>query len=84
MKAFLTALLAINWFFISPLSAAETSGKIPDGVVIKHDLAYLAEGRKEKLDLYQPKDHPPSGAAPAVVIIQDGVWGPILAAARLD
>ena len=44
------------------------------GVRITRDLAFLAEGRKEKLDLYEPERREEGVRAPAVVIIHGGGW----------
>ena len=46
----------------------------PPGVTIGKDLTYLAPGREEKLDLYQPAGRSPEVRSPAVVIIHGGGW----------
>ena len=62
MKIFFALLL-----FVHPLSGA------PKKVTIEKDVAYLAAGRKEKLDLYLP-ERSPGKLSPAVVIIHGGGW----------
>jgi acetyl esterase/lipase len=55
----------------------------PEGVIIERDVAYLAPGREEKLDLYLPANRPAQARSPAVVIIHGGGWtGGDKAAAR--
>lgn len=44
------------------------------GVTVEKDLTYLAPGRQEKLDLYQPAGRGPDVRSPAVVIIHGGGW----------
>jgi acetyl esterase/lipase len=46
----------------------------PEGVTIEQDVAYLAPGREEKLDLYLPANRPLGVRSPAVVIIHGGGW----------
>ena len=46
----------------------------PDGVTIEKDVAYLAPGRAEKLDLYLPAARATGVRSPAVVIIHGGGW----------
>lgn len=46
----------------------------PDGVIIEKDVAYLAPGRKETLDLYLPANRPAGVRSPAVVVIHGGGW----------
>lgn len=41
---------------------------------VTKDVAYLAPDRAEKLDVYQPADHPASARAPALVWIHGGGW----------
>lgn len=52
------------------------TGTVQGGeVIITKDLAYLPEGRQEKLDLYRPAGEPPAGTLwPGVVIIHGGGW----------
>lgn len=47
---------------------------VPAGVTLEKDLTYLAPGREEKLDLYQPAGRAPGVRSPAVVIIHGGGW----------
>lgn len=56
------------------LPAAERYPSPPEGVVILTDLAYLAPGRAEKLDLYLPENRKPGKMSPAVVMIHGGGW----------
>jgi acetyl esterase/lipase len=64
----------------APLWAAETkraSGPLParpPEVRFEPDIAFLAEGRKEKADLYLPAMLPKGQNVPAVVIIHGGGW----------
>jgi acetyl esterase/lipase len=46
----------------------------PEGVTIEKDVAYLATGRVEKLDLYLPTGRPAGTRSPAVVILHGGGW----------
>ncbi len=46
----------------------------PAGVTLEKDISYLAPGRVEKLDLYQPAVRAPGVRSPAVVIIHGGGW----------
>ena len=55
-----------------PLIAAAVPG--PGDVAIEKDVTYLAPGRKEKLDLYQPVGRAAEELSPAVVIIHGGGW----------
>ena len=57
-----------------PDSSGETYPPAPEGVSIQRDLDYLAAGREEKLDLYEPASHTAEERLPAVVIIHGGGW----------
>ena len=46
----------------------------PAGLTITRDVTYLAQDRKEKLDIYQKSDRPSKSLSPAVVIIHGGGW----------
>lgn len=60
---------------ILPSSKAdEEFRETPVGVTIEHDLTFLEEGRKEKLDLYQPAKRDKNTRSPAIVIIHGGGW----------
>ncbi|MGI9240452.1 MAG: alpha/beta fold hydrolase, partial [Verrucomicrobiales bacterium] len=54
--------------------AAEFTATPPADVTLEKDLAFLAEGREEKLDLYLPKVRQDGQLSPAVVIIHGGGW----------
>ena len=71
MKSPLVLLLALP---LAAIAAPKPLPPAPDGVTIEHDLSYLAPGRKEKLDLYQPSARPAGEISPAVVIIHGGGW----------
>ncbi len=63
--------------FLVPLLAGAATPVLqptPDGISIERNLTYLAPGRKEKLDLYQPTGRPPKELSPAIVIIHGGGW----------
>lgn len=62
------------YLLISALPVLAAPPAAPDGVVIESDVTYLAPGRKEKLDLYQPSVRNDGGRFPAVVIIHGGGW----------
>ena len=67
----------ISILMLIPLMAAAASKpprSAPEGVGIERDITYLAPGRKEKLDLYQPLSRSPEDRSPAVVIIHGGGW----------
>lgn len=55
-------------------AATRVPRDLPDGVVLEKDLAYLAPGRGEKLDLYRPASPAGGAGSPAVVIIHGGGW----------
>ena len=61
-------------FLLAPLLMAATPRPAPEGVTIERDVTYLAQDRKEKLDLYQPEKRDPRNLSPAVVIIHGGGW----------
>lgn len=44
----------------------------PDDVRVERDVAYLPADRRQKADLYFPRDVPPGGRLPAVIIIHGG------------
>lgn len=46
----------------------------PPGIVIEKDIAYLAPGRQEKLDLYYASDRPKGVRSPGIVMIHGGGW----------
>ncbi|KAB2639086.1 MAG: alpha/beta hydrolase [Verrucomicrobia bacterium] len=46
----------------------------PAGVETRGDVSYLPEGRKEKMDLYIPKNRPAGTLSPAVLLIHGGGW----------
>ena len=46
----------------------------PAGVETRGDVSYLPEGRKEKMDLYLPKNRPAGTLSPAVLLIHGGGW----------
>jgi len=48
--------------------------RVPEGVLLQRDVAYLAADRNEKLDLYLPVGRRKSLGSPAVVIIHGGGW----------
>ena len=53
------------------LAGAIVAGE-PADFRIEHDVAYLAEGRAEKADLYLPLEIPKGQRVPAVLIIHGG------------
>jgi acetyl esterase/lipase len=55
-------------------SPGESLPDPPPGVSVRRDLSFLAEGRQEKLDLYQPAERAAGTRSPAVVIIHGGGW----------
>jgi acetyl esterase/lipase len=55
-------------------SLAQEPVKVPEGVRIERDVAYLEPGRTEKADLYMPASLPEGTRRPAVVIIHGGGW----------
>ena len=61
---------ALLLVFALPLVAG---GAEPD-VKVEHDLAFLGEGRQEKLDLYLPATVDKGQRRPGVVIIHGGGW----------
>ncbi len=66
--------LIFQLFLVVIVHSQENFGPLPDGVSIEHDLSFLAEGREEKLDLYQPTDRDKKTLSPAIVIIHGGGW----------
>ena len=50
--------------FVNPPASVETRG----------DVSYLPEGRKEKMDLYIPKNRSAGTLSPAVLLIHGGGW----------
>ncbi|MDP0491191.1 MAG: sulfatase-like hydrolase/transferase [Verrucomicrobiota bacterium JB023] len=54
--------------------AREAPVEPPAGVSIRRDINFLAKGREEKLDLYEPATREPKRLLPAVVIIHGGGW----------
>lgn len=56
-------LLVFLLAFATGSIAADPSPKLPPGVTVRHDLSFLAEGRKEKLDRYQPARKAPIPAS---------------------
>ena len=61
-------------FLASTALAAEFTATPPADVTLQKDLSFLAEGRKEKLDLYLPQPRQDDHPSPAVVIIHGGGW----------
>ncbi len=62
-------------FFLLTLSATAKDQKKPDypiDVRVEADIAYLADDRKEKADLYFPKEIPANTKVPAVIWIHGG------------
>ena len=49
-------------------------GMAAEEVRVEKDVSYLGVDRSEKLDLYFPPGHLPTGRAPAIVIIHGGGW----------
>ena len=58
----------------SGTGAAPPYTAAPAGVTIERDVAFLAPGRAEKLDLYLPASRSAGTRAPGVVIIHGGGW----------
>ncbi len=54
--------------------AGPTYPPAPEGVTIERDVAFLAPGRAERLDLYLPANRAPGTRSPAVIIIHGGGW----------
>ncbi len=46
----------------------------PEGVTLIADVAYLAQGREEKLDIYLPVGRKAGQHSPAMVMIHGGGW----------
>lgn len=72
-------LVAITAFFLLLATAISSFGqakeaKVPDGVTIERDVAYLPVDRKEKGDLYLPSKRAKDERSPAVLIIHGGGW----------
>lgn len=70
MKSALTLLPVL--FLLAHAASAKTPP--PAGVSVDSDLEFLAPGRTEKLDLYQPVGRAAGVLSPAVVIIHGGGW----------
>jgi acetyl esterase/lipase len=69
-----TKFLSLLWISAMCSLCQITAQSVPAGVVLEKDLTYLAPGREEKLDLYQPAGRAPEVRSPAVVIIHGGGW----------
>ena len=52
----------------------EIASNASTGVRVERGVAYLAEGRKERADLYFPAEMAPEAKLPAVVVIHGGGW----------
>ena len=59
---------------ITPAFSAEKKPPVqpPDGVRVERDVAYLGDARKEKADLYFPKETPTGKKLPVVIVIHGG------------
>lgn len=55
-------------------SAVRPLPPAPEGVLIEQNVAYLAPGREEKLDLYLPANRPEGTRSPGIVWIHGGGW----------
>lgn len=67
MKRLLFLLLSLN-----ATAADKKKPNYPTDVRVEVDVAYLADGRKEKADLYFPKEMPANVKVPAVIWIHGG------------
>jgi acetyl esterase/lipase len=67
--ALLLCLSVFSWTCV-----ADEADEVADRVTIERGVAYLPEGRREKADLYLPKDRAADVRSPAVVIIHGGGW----------
>lgn len=75
----LGSLLVLTAFTYSELPSAERAKAVsqpafPSDVRVETDVAFLPTDRKEKADLYFPKEMPAGQRLPAVVIIHGGGW----------
>ncbi|MFC7337786.1 sulfatase-like hydrolase/transferase [Haloferula chungangensis] len=68
------ALAVICLVSLFRLDGKEAPSEAPPGVSIRRDVSFLAPGREEKLDLYEPSERPDGSKLPAVVIIHGGGW----------
>ncbi len=67
MKHLLVLLLSLSAF-----AADKSAPEYPTDVRVEADVAYLADDRKEKADLYFPKQMPANAKVPAVIWIHGG------------
>ena len=55
-------------------SKPKSEPSFPADIRVERNVSYLPAGRKEKADLYFPKEMPKDGRCPAVVLIHGGGW----------
>ncbi len=66
------ALALLAWAAGAQEAPIRTEAAIPGGAVLERDVAYLAEDRAERADLYRPRSVAREARLPAVVIIHGG------------
>ena len=75
LKILVLAVLAASAAaFAAPAFASPAYPDSPEGVTLIADVAYLAQGREEKMDIYLPRERAAGQRSPAVVMIHGGGW----------
>ena len=75
LKILVLAVLAASAAaFAAPAFASPAYPDSPEGVTLIADVAYLAQGREEKMDIYLPQGRKAGQRSPAMVMIHGGGW----------